>query len=111
MSTTTTAASNGSTDAPAASQPERLSGMARVREAAAWRTASVAHDAAFEAERLCYEIHSTVNDAYQQGGSTAAEAAASRAVRDKVQEARTCLFAAANFLNALINGASEDPPF
>ena len=53
--TTSTATSNGSTDP--ASAPERISGVTRVRDAQVYHLASLAHDAAFEAERLCNDIY------------------------------------------------------
>ena len=63
MTTTTTDAGNGSTDT-ATGTPERLTGMAQVREAEAYHTASVMHDAIFEADRLCSAIYRAVTDAY-----------------------------------------------
>ena len=110
MTTTTKAAGNGSTTTPAA--PKRLTGMARVREAEAWHTASVMQDAAYEAERLCTDIYHAVTDAYQpsQGDSTAAELAASPSIGDKAQEARRCLLAAVGYLDTLVCSNGE-PPF
>jgi hypothetical protein len=102
MTTTTgKAASNGS-------QEKRLTGMARVQEADAWRTASVAHDAASEAERLCSDVYNAVQAAYFDT-KTAAETAASDDIREKAAEARRCLYAAVNFLTVLIGDA--EPPF
>lgn len=108
MTTTAKAAGNGSTTT--ATVPQRLSGMARVQEGDAWRLASIMHDAAFEAERLCDEIYRAVSGAYRpQGDSTATKVAASSETRDKAHEARRCLHAAVNFLNALIGDG--EPPF
>jgi hypothetical protein len=45
MTTTTTTVSTGSTDTATTAKPERLTGMAQVREAEAYHTASVMHDA------------------------------------------------------------------
>ena len=95
------AASNGS-------QKKRLTGMARIQEADTWRTASVAHDAASEAERLCNDIYTAVHAAYFDT-SNAAETAASDDIRAKAAEARRCLYAAVNYLTALIGDG--DPPF
>ena len=64
MTTTTTAVSKGSTETTTAGKPERLTGMAQVREAEAYHTASVMHDAIFEADRLCSAIYRAVTDAY-----------------------------------------------
>ena len=52
-------ASNGTKPAP-----DRTSGMARVREAQSYHLSSLAHDAAFEAERLCSQIYRTASDGY-----------------------------------------------
>ena len=66
MTTTTTAASNGSTDTTAGPPGSR-------RSPSAWpwsarprptTTPSVLHDAVFEADRLCTAIHHAVSDAY-----------------------------------------------
>ena len=55
------AASNGAeTTEPA---PQRKTGMAHVHEAEAYHTATLAHDAAFEAERLCSDIYRAVSGA------------------------------------------------
>jgi hypothetical protein len=99
--TTGKMASNGSQD-------KRLSGMARVQESCTWSTACVMHDAASEAERLCNDVYNAVHAAYFDT-KTAAETAASDHIRDKAAEARRCLYAAANYLTALIGDA--EPPF
>jgi len=99
MTTTTTAVSNGSTDTPTG-RPERLTGMAQVREAEAYHTASVMHDAIFEADRLCSAIYRAVTDAYlsriredqaDTEARTATEMASSPEVRDQAAEALRCL--------------------
>src|SRR6516165_5233055 len=65
MTSTTTAASNGSTtDTAAPAEPERLTGMARVREAQTYHTVSVLRDAMTQADRLCDQIHHAVSGAY-----------------------------------------------
>jgi hypothetical protein len=103
---TTKAASNGSTDKPA----ERLSGIARIREADIWRIASVMHDAASEADHLCRAIYDAIYDAYQPSGhSTAAELAASKDIRDQADEAYRCLQLAASYLQDLTR--TEESPF
>jgi hypothetical protein len=119
MTTTTAAASNGSngsTDTPAG-KPERLTGMAQVREAEAYHTASVMHDAIFEADRLCSAIYRAVTDAYltriredqaDPEALTAAETAASAEVRDQAAEALRCLYSAQSHLQQL---TSYEPPF
>jgi hypothetical protein len=117
MTTTTTTASNGSTDIAVTGKPERLTGMAQVREAEAYHTASVMHDAIFEADRLCSAIYRAVTDAYlnrvreDQAGAearTAAETAASAEVRDQAAEALRCLYSAQSHLQQL---TSYEPPF
>ncbi len=117
MTTTTTTASNGSTTETPAGKPERLTGMAQVREAEAYHTASVMHDAIFEADRLCSAIHRAVSDAYlsriredqaDTEARSAAETAASPEVRDQAAEALRCLYAAQSYLQQL---TSYEPPF
>ena len=58
-----------------AAAPERKTGMAHVHEAEAYHTATIAHDAAFEAERLCNDIYRAVSGAYLRDGGTVSEAA------------------------------------
>ena len=117
MTTTTAAASNGSTDTAIAGKPERLTGMAQVREAEAYHTASVMHDAIFEADRLCSAIYRAVTDAYltriredqaDPDARTAAETASSPEVRDQAVEALRCLYSAQSHLQQLTN---YEPPF
>ena len=118
MTTTTTAAAgNGSTETAAAGKPERLTGMAQVREAEAYHTASVMHDAIFEADRLCSAIYRVVTDAYlsriredqaDPEARSAAEMAASAEVRDQAAEALRCLYSAQSYLQQL---TSYVPPF
>jgi hypothetical protein len=116
MTTTTAAASNGSTDTPAG-KPDRLTGMAQVREAEAYHTASVMHDAIFEADRLCSAIYRAVTDAYltriredqaDPEARTAAEMADSPEVRGQAAEALRCLYSAQTYLQSL---TSYEPPF
>jgi hypothetical protein len=117
MTTTTTATGNGSTDTTTTNgKPERLTGMAQVREAEAYHTASVMHDAIFEADRLCSVIYRAVTDAYltriqdqaDPEASTAAETADSPEVRGQAAEALRCLYAAQTYLQSL---TSYEPPF
>jgi hypothetical protein len=117
MTTTVTAASNGSTETTTAGKPERLTGMAQVREAEAYHTASVMHDAIFEADRLCSAIYRAVTDAYlnrarddqaDPEARSAAEMAGSPEVRDQAAEALRCLYSAQGHLQQLI---SYEPPF
>lgn len=110
-STTTTAkaASNGK----ASSAAERKAGMAYVQEAVAYHLASVAHDAAFEAERLCNDIYRAVSGAYLRDGrkvSEAAEAAMSDDTLLKADDASRCLNAALAYLRQLA-GLSTDQSY
>jgi hypothetical protein len=116
MTTTTTAASNGGT-ATTTGKPERLTGMAQVREAEAYHTASVMHDAIYEADRLCSAIYRAVTDAYltrvredqaDPEARTAAETADSPEVRGQAAEALRCLYSAQTYLQSL---TSYEPPF
>ena len=100
-------ASNGAITAAA---PERKTGMAHVHEAEAYHTATIAHDAAFEAERLCNNIYRAVSGAYLRDGGTvseAAETAADPATERQAREAIRCMETAQRHLRNLI----DDPPF
>jgi hypothetical protein len=120
MTSTTKAASNGSTtDTAAPPEPERLTGMARVREAQTYHTVSVLRDAMTEADRLCDQIYHAVSGAYFKDlgktspavdGRTARDLASSAEIRGQAEEALTCLYTARNYLNDLLGYASE-PPF
>jgi hypothetical protein len=107
--TTISTASNG-TKAPA-SAPERLHGMARVEDAMTYHLASIAHDAACEAERLCNDIYHAASDGYLRSSSaddTAPEGTGKPSQGDQITEAIRCLTAAQDFLRQL-NG--YQPPF
>lgn len=112
--TTTKPASNGST-ATAAAKEKRLSGMARIREGEVYHTASVMHDAIYEADRLCSEIYRALTDAYfkrsqDQPGTevrTVTEVADSTPVQEQIDEALRCLSSARSFLERL----TSEPPF
>jgi hypothetical protein len=106
MTVTTKAASNGSTSA---AKPERVSGITRVQESEAYHAASVAHDAAFEAERLCNDIYRAASDAYLRDSGTSEAAAVLRdqVTLDKIQEAISCLAVAGQYLRDLLS----EPPF
>jgi hypothetical protein len=115
MTTTTSATGNGSTDTTTG-KPERLTGMAQVREAEAYHTASVMHDAIFEADRLCLAIYRAVTGAFLSRAEdradsealSAAETAASPEVRSQAAEALRCLYSAQNHLQQL---TSYELPF
>jgi hypothetical protein len=83
--------------------PERISGMARVREAQSYHLASLAHDAAFEAERLCSQIYRTASDGYMREPATteAPNVADDPAIHAKAHEALNCLVTAVTYLNYL----------
>jgi hypothetical protein len=102
--TTAKAASNGSTDP--AGTPERISGVIRVRDAQVYHLASLAHDAAFEAERLCNDIYRAASDARfgDSGSGSAAEALDSQDVTAKAEEAVLCLVTAVLYLTDLFTG-------
>lgn len=93
-------ASNGTKPAP-----ERPSGMTRVREAQSYHLASLAHDAAFEAERLCSQIYSTASDGYsyrlEPASTEAPNVADDPAIHAKAHEALECLATAITYLNYL----------
>ena len=110
MTTTTTkAAANGSQQT--AAEPERATGMVRVEQAQAYHLASIAHDAAYEAERLCNDIYRAASSAYLRHGGgdrDAVQAITGPAMRDKISEAVRCLVSAENYLRSLTAG---EPPF
>jgi isopropylmalate/homocitrate/citramalate synthase len=121
MTTTTQAAGNGSTTTAAAtavtSQPERITGMAQVREAETYHAASVLNQAVFEAERLCAAIYRAVSDAYLRDvrkteadgdSSTATQTAESAEIQGKAKEALDCLCAAQRYVQRLLR---YEPPF
>ena len=121
MTTTTAAASNGSTDtatAEATGQKEKPFGMAKVRETETYHTCSVAHDALSEAERLCAEVYRAVTDAYFKDlrknadgtGLTAVQTAESPPMQVKIREALNCLEAAQTHVRQLLVSTYE-PPF
>ena len=91
--------------------------MAQVREAEAYHTASVMHDAIFEADRLCAAIYRAVADAYLKDvrknadgdGRSATETADSPEIRGKAEEAMNCLQAAERYVRRLLTG--HDTPF
>ena len=104
--TTSKTESNGSkTAAPQAR--ERITGWTRVVEAQAYHGVSIAHDAAFEAERLCNEIHRAASDAYlrdsRAGLSEAAAVLDDPATQDKITEVVCCMAVAIEALCALVN--------
>jgi hypothetical protein len=121
MTTTTTTASrldpcpecNGSGSKPGSpatgdGTKPKPTGMARVQETYTWSTASVMHDAAMEAERLCGAVYNAIHDAYFDTKTAASTAVSDDDIRAKAEEARRCLYAAANYLSALI-GDGEPP--
>src|SRR5215470_17369572 len=102
--TTTEAASNGSTGPVPA--PERISGVTRVRDAQVYHPASLAHDAAFEAERLCNDIYRAASDArFRDPRSGDAPAPLDhQAMTAKAEEAVLCLVTAVLYLTDLFTG-------
>jgi hypothetical protein len=107
MTTTAKAASNGSTDT--ATPPERLTGMARVEDAMAYHLASVANAAAYEAERLCNDIHRVTSGAYLSATKVpeASDTLASPASQQKINEALRCLEIVQQYLRFLMPRESE----
>jgi hypothetical protein len=123
MTTSTKAADNGSTATTTTGQvtadtgqPERITGMAQVREAETYQAATVMNQAVSEAERLCAEVYRAVSDAYfkdvrknaDSDGLTAVQAAESPEIRSKAAEALKCLYAAEQYVQRLLAG-SETP--
>ena len=104
--TTAKAASNGTSTGPAGT-PERISGVTRIREAQAYHLVSVAHDAAYEAERLCNDIYRAASEAYLRDTnlSEAAEVLVDPAMTAKAEEAVICLATAVLYLTDLFTGS------
>jgi hypothetical protein len=95
-------ASNGTKAAP-----ERVSGMARIREAQSYHLSSLAHDAAFEAERLCSQIYRTASDGFsylhEPTATEAKNVADDPAIHAQAREALACLATAITYLNYLFD--------
>ena len=102
--TTAKAASNGSTGP--AGTPERVSGVTRVRDAQVYHLASLAHDAAFEAERLCNDIYRAASDARfgDRGSGDAPAPLDHQAMTAQAEEAVLCLVTAVLYLTDLFTG-------
>jgi hypothetical protein len=102
--TTAKAASNGGTRP--AGPPERISGVTRVRDAQVYHLASLAHDAAYEAERLCNDIYRAASDArFGDPGSDDSPAPLDhQAMTAKAEEAVACLVTAVLYLTDLFTG-------
>jgi hypothetical protein len=102
--TTTEATSNGDTGPVPA--PERISGVTRVRDAQVYHLASLAHDAAFEAERLCNDIYRAASDARfgDPGSGNAPGPLDHRAMTTQAEEAVLCLVTAVLYLTDLFTG-------
>jgi hypothetical protein len=122
MTTETTAASNGSTDTittEATGQKDKPFGMAKVRDAETYHTATIVRQAATEADMLCAEVQHAVSDAYfgdvrkpdkaQDTGLTATQTAESPPVQAKLQEALNCLQAAQDYVRRLLVNTYEPP--
>ncbi len=123
MTTTTNAASNGSTGTTASEatgQKEKPFGMARVREAETYHTCSVVHDALAEAEKLYTAVYRAVTDAYfrdirnddeaDSATLTAVQTAESPPMQAKAREALNCLQAAETYVRQLLV-SNYEPPF
>src|SRR5512132_2752772 len=89
-----------------AGTPERISGVTRVRDAQVYHLASLAHDAAFEAERLCNDIYRAASDVRfgDSPGSTATAVTADPAMIGKAEDAVICLATAVLYLTDLFDG-------
>ena len=120
--TTTTAASNGGTDTTASEatgQKEKPFGMAVIREAETYHTASVVYDAVSEADKLCAAVHHAVTSAYfkeirqdqaDSTGLTATQTAESPPMQAKIREALNCLHTTESYLRQLLV-SNYEPPF
>ena len=121
VTTTTTAASSDSTDttAEATGPKEKPFGMAVIREAETYHTASVVYDAVSEADKLCAAVHHAVTSAYfkeirqdQPDGTalTATQTAESPQMQAKIREALNCLHTTESYLRQLLV-SNYEPPF
>jgi hypothetical protein len=123
MTTSAKAADNGSIISEKASgtagRPDRITGMAQVREAETYQAASVMNLAISEAERLCGEVYHAISDAYfkdvrhtsadDNGGRTATQTVESPEIRGKAEETLNCLYAAEQYVRRLL--ASSESQF
>jgi hypothetical protein len=97
MTAPTTAASNGH-DKPRPTA-ERARGMTHVQQAQAYHLASLAHDAAFEAESLCNQIYRTASDGYlREPASETPGVATDPAMTVTAKEGIACLATALIYL-------------
>ena len=122
MTTTTSAASNGSTGTTASEatgQKEKPFGMAVIREAETYHTVSVVYDAVSEADKLCAAVHHAVTSAYFKEirqdqadgtGLTATQTAESPQMQAKIREALNCLHTTESYLRQLLV-SNYEPPF
>ena len=102
MTASDTTASNGETTKPRP-VPEHSHGLARVQEAQGYHLASVARDAAGEAERLCSDIMRAASAAYTRETGAAATFTDPEMVA-KGDEAVACLATALIYLADLFGG-------
>jgi hypothetical protein len=115
MTTTTTAASNGSTDTATASdttgQDGKPFGIAVIREAETYHNSTMLREAVAEADQLANAIQRAVSDAHfgdirktktKDPGLTATQTAESPQIQAKVQEVLNCLQAAEDYVNRLL---------
>jgi hypothetical protein len=114
MTTTTAAASNGTTGTTASEatgQKDKPFGLAKVREAETYHNASILDNAVSEAERLSTAIHRAVSDAYftdvrkdktKDTGLTATQTAESPQIQAKAREVLNCLQAAEDYVQRLL---------
>jgi hypothetical protein len=90
--------------------PERTNGMARVRDAQIYHLASLAHDAAWEGERLCSGLYQTASAGYsyqRQSEPGALNMADDPAIAAKTREAIACLYTAITYLTDLSGGLTD----
>jgi hypothetical protein len=80
--------------------------VTRVRDAQVYHLASLAHDAAFEAERLCNDIYRAASDARfgDPGSSDASAPLDHQAMTAQAEEAVLCLVTAVLYLTDLFTG-------
>jgi hypothetical protein len=104
------ATGNGSNTTTTA--PERPVGVAYVRDAEAYHLVTIAHVAAYEAERLCNQIYRAASET-RFGDSpdsvSAADVLADPDTKGHMNEAIRCMNVAAGYLNTLLG--DTEPPF
>ena len=116
MTSTSTAASNGSTTAPDTPATAPDHGLARLREEQCYHLTALIRNALYQAEFLTDEVNDRAMDRYTDYSGDKGTTPLDRDyARERLSEARTCAQVAVDYLyraiNALHDQDGEDLPF